>query len=130
MSQVSTALQALDAEVVLAVARKISGDGWTIFPASEFVELGVPVDTLAHFIQRHDSDRRSPKSTISRGGEAVDSATGVYGLTLIEALAYNLVPNYSCDKSGRGFTASEASSALIRHFSKEKSDERNSDEET
>jgi hypothetical protein len=113
----------LDPKVVLAVARFVAGDGWTIYAPAAFTELGVPQDVISLFIATYESDVSNPTRTIfGPSNEVIQETDGVYGLDLVTELAYELVPGYQRTKSGRGFAAREATEALINHFSKESTD--------
>jgi hypothetical protein len=118
----SDAVKALDPKVVLAVARFIAGDGWTIFKPAAFTELGVPAETLAHFIKEYQSDTSDPKQTIfGSESEVLDEVRGVYGLDFVMSLVRELVPGFRGTKMGRGFSAREATEALTKHFTDKES---------
>jgi hypothetical protein len=119
----SEAIKSLDPKVVLAVARFVAGDGWTIFSPLAFTDLGMPESVASLFIATYESNTDDPKRTIfGEGGKVINELDGVYGLDLVLDLAHELVPGFRRTKNGRGFAAREATEALINHFTKESSD--------
>ena len=80
----------------------IGGNGHTIFDAAKLIEgTDVPENKLECWIHTHESDTSSPKETIfANDGSVVAEVRGIYGLDLIESIAYVLDCRSEC--MGRG----------------------------
>lgn len=95
----------LPAETLLKVINLC--DGHSIFHAETFVKLGVPDALIAKYVRDHRSNTKDFKSTIfDSSGKVLPKLRGVYGLTVLEAINYDLGLAGS-SKMGRGFRADE-----------------------
>lgn len=88
----------------------IGYDGHTIWKASVLEDF--PQDIISRFVRAHKSNKKDYKSSIfDNEGKLMDSVEGVYGLSLLTAIAGDLGLNYE-GKIGRGFQAREITESI------------------
>jgi hypothetical protein len=108
--------RALPKETLLAIAKVSGSDGHTIFKPSAYEQAGMTPDLLAHFTETIKSDRSDYKRTITApDGRVLDKLTGVYGLRVVESIA-SALDIHTGSYMGRGFRASAAYSAIVKHL--------------
>lgn len=106
----------LPAKVLVDVANLC--DGHTVFKVEAFTELGVPQELIDRYTHEHKSDTSDYKKTLTDNrGRVIPKVMGVYGLTVIEAIANDLgLPGSS--KMGRGFRAQECREQICDYLGK------------
>ena len=106
------ALAALPRPTLLAIANVSRDDGHSLFDPTAYIAAGLTMELANFFTRLHQSDG-TPKGTLFNKGGIVPELTGIYGLTVLEAItdALNLErPHFH----GRGFRA-RALFTLIQH---------------
>ncbi len=89
---------------------EIGYDGHTIWKAS--ILNAFPKDVISRFVRTHKSNKKDYKSSIFDGnGKLIESLEGIYGLSLLTAIAQDLGLEYE-GKIGRGFQAQEITKAI------------------
>jgi hypothetical protein len=95
----------LPAETLLKVINLC--DGHSIFRTETFVKMGVPDALIAEYVRDHQSNTNDFKSIIfDSNGKVLPILSGIYGLTVLEAINYDLGLAGS-SKMGRGSRANE-----------------------
>jgi len=88
----------------------IGYDGHTIWKPS--ILNAFPKEIITRFVQTHKSNKKDYKSSIFDGnGKLIDSLEGIYGLSLLTAIACDLNLTYA-SKIGRGFQATTITDAI------------------
>lgn len=88
----------------------IGYDGHTIWKAS--ILENFPQEIISRFVRVHKSNKKDYKSSIFDGnGKLIESLEGIYGLSLLTAIAQDLGLEYE-GKIGRGFQAQEITKAI------------------
>lgn len=105
---------------IIDVVRKgeLQPDGWDIYAPSYFIEMGFDPNFIKGLTVRNHSGEG--KYQLYTDNKPVDYIDGVYYLDLLEKCASLVVPDYTCNKVGRGFRARAALSALQKTVNGEK----------
>ena len=99
----------------------VGGDGHSIYPIEFFLDkFDVPRNVIEYCEHTLFSDPSNPKSTIYKGGEEVESVTGVFTLDLHYRIAEDLGLSDIIAKAGslkgRGFQAQELCNGIMEYL--------------